>query len=605
MSAIDAAALPTFVRGGADMIDGPRPAGAEVDEVTLLGRISLMYEEAKIARSKWDTTWKKSWNFYIGKQWGPRPKWKASPVENFVFSKIETMLPILTDNRPRIHVLPREADYSEYAESMQRLMGYLWDQLNMDEIVVQVTKNTLIFGKGFYYSYWDPDKKEVAVESVDPQNIFVDKDATCIDDCRYLIHVARMSKAQILSHWPDAEGKFLPGARTVPDPMPKAGLDMDDDQWTFPAAGNAYDDPGAVPGTVPWMKADLSAVSSEDEMVQVLQVWIRDPSVLTEPLQGTEGQTLKDRTGKELGVEKKKFPGGRHVIVAGNRVIHDKANPFEHGMLPYVEQDCHKVPGQFWCISAVQNLISPQMELNKTVGQIIDNKNLMGNNQWVVDKRSGIKPHQITAKPGLVIEKNPGSEVERIEAKALPSYIINFVDHAMLVIDRISGVSDVTEGRKPTGITAGIAIESLQEAQQTRLRLLVRNLENAVKREGEQWVGLAQQFYEGTRPIRTVNRDTGVFDFDELPPEALKGNWEIIIAAGSTLPRSREVRQSQAIELFQLGIFDEEEVLTWIDHPGRDKLIARINDAKRQKENMAMQGIDMDRAMQGQPGLVA
>ncbi len=602
MSAIDASTLPGFIRGGIHGEGLPDPPKTD-DELAMLNRVHIMYEESKRHRSKWDAAWKKSWNFYVGKQWGQRAKWKASPIENYIFSKVETMLPILTDNRPRIHVLPREADYQEYAESMQRLVGYLWDRLNMDEIVVQVTKNVLIFGKGFYYTYWDPIEKEIAVENVDPQNIFVDKDATCINDCRYLIHVARMSKARILAQWPKAEGKFSPGARTVPDPVNKGGMSLEDEQWSWPA-GNAYDAPGSVPGSVPWMKSDLTSISSEDEMVQVLQVWIRDPSVLTEPLRGSGGKALKDKSGRELAAQFKKYPGGRHVIVAGNRVIHDDKNPYEHGFLPYVEQDCHKVPGEFWCISAVQNLISPQMELNKTLGQIIDNKNLMGNNQWVVDKRSGIKPHQINAKPGLVIEKNPGSEVERIEAKSLPSYIINFVDHAMLAMDRISGVSDITEGRKPTGITAGIAIESLQEAAQTRLRLLVRNLENAVKREGDQWMGLAQQFYKVGRMIRVTDPATGEFKFEDLNPDAIKARWELIIAAGSTLPRSREVRQAQAMELFAAKIFDEEEVLNWIDHPGRDKLVARLKAANTQRQDMAMAGVDLDKAMSGQGGVI-
>lgn len=592
---------PGFSVPGASISAPPKKPQSD-EERQIIAALLTLYDEARNHRSDWDRVWKKAWEFYVGKQWPLIPSWKADPVENFIHSKVETILPIMTDNRPTIHTLPREAKYQEYAKHLQSLFRYLWDRLGMDDVVLEVTKNTLIFGKGFYYSYWDYETAEIACVSVDPQNIYVDPLAKKVSDARYLIHVDRMSKWDILNMWPDAAGKFQTGAQTVPDPATKS-IHPPGDMYTSVHVGQAYADPSIPTGsTVEWVRSGLQGFGTpEDETVQVLQYWIRDPSLTTEPLLDSKGKSVRDSKGNELFVEKRKYPGGRHIVVAGDRIIHDAANPFLHGEFPYVEQDCHRIPGEFWGISAVQHLLPIQRELNKTLGQLIDNRNLMGNNMWSVTSNSGITSGQIVSKPGLVIIRNPGSEVLPIQAPALPNYVPQLLDHAMLAMDRVSGVSDVTEGRKPTGITAGIAIESLQEAGQTRLRALVRNLENAIQRTGQQWVGICQQFYDSARTVRVTDNDTGQYYFETVTPDMIQAQWEIDVVAGSTLPRSREVRQGQAVELFQLGVFDAQALLEWIQHPGADEILARMKQQQqKQMEMMAMMG-QMGQAFGGGP----
>ena len=116
---------------------------------------------------------------------------------------------------------------------------------------------------------------------------------------------------------------------------------------------------------------------------------------------------------------------------------------------------------------------------------------LVGDGIWIVSKDSGITAEMITAKPGLVVEKNhPAAVVERVPGTPLPNYIPNQGDTIRQALDNVSGIFDVTQGRKPSGITAGVAIEQLQEAAQTRLRLLVRNLEDSIRNLGEQKLAL-------------------------------------------------------------------------------------------------------------------
>lgn len=575
------------------------PATSE-KEINTVQMVLQMYEAAKQDRERWDPFWRENWNFFIGKHYKPRAKWKSSPKENFVLSKTRVMLAMLTDNRPRISVLPATEEYAQYADQMNAAVNALWDRIKMRRRLGMTTLNGLLFGTGFFYNYWDPDKEEICTEALDTQCVFRSPRSTCVQDARYLIHVGEMSPQEILARWPEAEGKFGPGTRTVGAPDHKDGGVLGlDDAVPYHGTGPAYDYGQGAIATVPWSRSELYEKTDQDQLVEVLQCWVRDHTFTYKPYMIDGIHAKDDESGEYLYEQRQKYPGGRLIIIAGGRVLHDGPNPYKHGRFPYAELFINQLPGEGSGLGAVQNLVPIQKELNKTLGQIIDNKNLMGHGQWKADSRAGVKAKLIRAIPGLVIKYRFGGNLEKLETKPLPNYIVQFVEHCMLALDRVSGVSDVTEGRKPTGITAGIAIESLQEAAQAVMRLDVGNLEDALQETGEQWIGLMQQYYEGGRVVRVTDPQTHQYTFYRLTDEAIRGQWELMVAPGSTLPRSREARFGQALQAYQAQLFDRVEALKFMDHPGRDEALRRLQAADERQIQLAAQGVDLQKAMGG------
>ena len=560
-------------------------------ERDLVSRLLEYYEEARAFKEKWSGPWQTVFEFYMGDQWGYRPDWKASPVSNFIFSKTENLLAFMTNNRPRVQILPNDPTYQQYADLRQKSIDYLWSRLNMDRKVYSSSKNAILYSKGIYKVCYDNDEKEVSVETCDPQNIFVDPLATNTWDARILVEVTTMPYAELELKYPGSVGKVEPGTMTVDDPDPRRQHTVGQANPLMEAVRNLQQTGGQATGPV--VPAVYSAFSIEEmEEVQVLSFWVRDPTQVVGYLMDEAG-IIMDDFGKPIPKMGPKYPGGRNIVLCGGRIIHDEANPYIHGRFPYIDQDCHPMPGNFWGTSPIHHVISPQMEYNKTCGQFIDSKNLEGMPQVLVPTICGVKTDMTTGEPGLQIEYVPGpngEKPERIPGVPASAVFLQFLDVLRRDIDAITGVSDVTEGRKPSGIQAGVAIEQLQESASVRLSGIVRPLEDSIRRIGEIMLALQQQYYTEARWVRVTDPNTGMFSFFEMTPEMINGQWDVEVVAGSTLPRSREARQNLALSLYQVQppIVDRDWVLDYIEAPGKEAVKMRMRMVDQMQAQLAM-----------------
>jgi hypothetical protein len=185
--------------------------------------------------------------------------------------------------------------------------------------------------------------------------------------------------------------------------------------------------------------------------------------------------------------------------------------------------------------------------------------------------------------------------------------------------DAISGIFDVTQGRRPVGIEAASAITELQEAAQTRLRLKVRNMEVALERMGELIVGLVQEFYTEERTIRLVGTNLAKPQFVTINQNVLGddgsvkrindvsvGKYDVEIGVGSTMPINKTRRYAEMMEMYKNGIVDGQAVLenSTLSPEEQNRAMMRM----QQKQEMLQQaqaqqsmGGDPNSAPAGQP----
>ncbi len=266
-------------------------------------------------------------------------------------------------------------------------------------------------------------------------------------------------------------------------------------------------------------------------------------------------------------------------------------------------------------MSEVEQLKSPQRIFNKLISFTLDVLTLMGNPIWVVDTSSGVDVENLFNRPGLIIEKEPNSEVRREEGVQLQPYVLQMIDRMKQWFDDISGNSEPSRGIASGGVTAASAIEALQSAANTRLRQKSRNLDAFMQNFGQMYLSRVFQYYNAPRIFRITNNqsvtqyfkfhvdkdvegnkiarvskykqgDDGQYYLDPENQYSLQGRFDVKISTGSSLPFEKSRIEQQTFNLYDRKIIDEEEVLKNLKYPNAEQVIKRMADKAAQMAAM-------------------
>lgn len=566
----------------------------------VLSLVRKCFESAKNARKEFDQDWDKYKDFYNGKQWDTkRASYKASPNMNIVRSVVQTELPILTDTDPQFTVSPMEPMDYQFSEVVNKLVDVWWQRRQMRNTLIDSIWDALVVSTGILKTTWNEDIEgvgDVLTKRVDPKNIYVPDGALDFDkECGYVIEEIWMPTNELRMKFPEY-AKKLSGT---------AGSTETDKALQTRTYSGAITLQSPTDRDVGVGFDKESGGISQYKKTRIWECWLDDDTLV---------EYSYDDNGEQKQGQKKKYPRGRLITVAPDAklVLQDVENPYIDGRKPYVRVALTTVPGQFWAEGDVGPLLEAQKLLNKTSATIVNWMNVMSNNVWLLDSNSGVSPNQITNQVGLVLVKNPNSTVTRLDAPNCPSDLFEFYNLLMSLIDQQSGIHDVTQGRKPTGITAAEAINQLQEAAQTRIRIKERMLQTSLVQLGYQVVSRMLQYYTLPRVVKVsgqqewpeffeffTNQDEeGNFvantrkylfqpedkeyvpagDWSQTQPS--RGEFDITVQAGTALPFAKSQRSSLAFRLFEGQAIDQEALLKAVEFPDYEEIMTRMTQAQ-------------------------
>jgi len=537
------------------------------------------YQKAKKYKKNYDKDWDRWYKFYAGAHWDmTRPDWKSTPVVIFIWSTIETIIPIMTDSSPQWMIAPSEPANAETAEVIADIMKRIWVKNDMDLKLPIILRNAMKYGTGFAKVWWkqpetDKELGDVEVSIVDPRHIFPSPGAIELDDAAYVVYAANVPINYVERMYPDAKGKLIGGIWEEDLTVSKTITSQTGGYGTavigpVQSATNISDGTGSNSSTS-WASGEQAhrAIEDRSKLCTILECWHR-----------------KD--------------GRAWLTVCANGIpLRHAESPFEHNMFPFVKFVDYAIASSFWGMGEIQQLERLQDFINKRRGQTQDILRLTASPPLVADANSGINPKAMTTRPGSIIYKNPGTQVQWLVPPQLPSALFEVQALDKQDFDSVSGILDVTQGRRPKGIEAASAINELQEAAQTRLRLKVRNLEGSLRKLGKLAVALVQEFYDDERVIRIVGVNPQKPDFVVINQEIVDqegnavrindvsvGEYDIEIGVGSTLPVNKTKLYQEVLQLYQLGIVDAQCVLenSSLSPTAQAKVLQRLQQMQQQ-----------------------
>lgn len=584
-----------------------------------LAMIKSWYGIAQTARKKHIEDWDMYEKAYKGQTWktkGEGSPGNPQPEMNIIRATIQTILPILTDAIPGFQPLPKRPEDVDFVNMLGDQVTSIWERQEMPIKIVEFLQDSQIYDVGVLKVTWNPELEDglgdVDITIKDPRNILVNPEASGFTrnrNCKYVIERIWKTVGEWKTDFPKMADKIVADGEKREDDKLKGAVG-DGTQYLVSPVDQDKNKDQSVPG---------GTNMNDNKVLEGWEVWYEDNTV-EEYIQG------QDEKGKDIKGLKKKFPNGHltTVLPAQNLILQTKENPYEGtDFNPYVRGIDNIQSRCFYGEGEISALMDTQKLLNKTVQQIIKIIRLMGNPVWICDKNCGVNWKALTNAVGMIIGKEPGTEVRRDFPPGVNASMFEFLNYLQRWADVVSGVQDVTQGRKPTGITAAEAIETLQEAAQTRIRLKERFLNTALAHLGRKAVSLILQYYRGTRyqrvsgedaehpkfvtfsiepdlvmdeegqaeEILNIRRQAKVWSpeagtYENMPIEeaqAAFGVYDVEIASGTALPFQKAERSRLALRLFENGAIDQEALLEVLDWQDREKILERMKQAAQEQ----------------------
>ena len=521
------------------------------------------FKQSYVAKAPLMKKWQEYMSAYEGTYFKneSRPDYKSNQVSNLVFSTIEAIRPIMTDNNPKFIAVPTSPEGQEFSTDVQMALDFEWEREKLATKLPAQLIPMLVYGTAVWFVQWNGKEGEygnINIKPIDPFNIFPDPLAENIDNSEYIVYATYKNANQLKQMFPN-KASAIEGSRINMSEL-VANRDENDSQ--------------------------------EENQVLVLEMWCRDWTTMDENVK--DEQVLK-------------YPKGRVITCLPELgiILDDKKNPYKDGKFPFVLMKNYDVPFKFWGVGEVEQILSPQIYINELTNQIIDNAKSTANMQWIIDKNSGIGQGKLTNRPGLVIRKNPGSEVRRDTPPPMPTYVRETIDVMKADIQDISGVLDSLKGEKQTGVVAASAILALQEASQSRIRLKIKIMESNLSELANMVYSRMQQFWKLDRWVRITDIEGNPL-FREIGQRVLQNDYDLKVQAGSTMPVNKNAMMDLMIRLAQtnaedgLPVVDRKAILEYLPVGDKKAITERFSELQAKQEQQQLEQQQAEQQLQQQ-----
>jgi len=582
------------------------------DEKKILRLVDNLYSKAKKYRKRYDARWIDWYKMYRGRQWKEvRPSYRSSEVLNLIFDTIESQVPILTDSRPKVEFMSTLPQQTELADILNKVLENDWEHNNWDLTLVEVLKDGKIYCSGLAYVGFNSKANmglgSIEFESSDSFYEFPDPNARDVNGKRtkYWIEAIPTDIVELKKEYPD-KAQFI--AADIIDFSQADKADIYQVMFKSPTDSKLIIEGPSGYDTIAKNQAlKITLYSKDDDFEEEEKIELNDD--------GTPKLDENNEPKKKF-IQKLKYPNGRKIVVAGGVLLDDGEFDFEDGLFPYAKYTNYILPREFWGMGEVEQLDNPQKSINKILAHILDTMALMSNPIWKVGSPANIDTDNLFNKPGLVVEADDVTQIVREPGVDLPPFVMALLDRYKQFFGSISGSTDLSKGVEPTDVTANSAIQSLQQAAQTRLRLQARNLEAFLVEFGKLYLSRVFQFYSVPRLIRVSGNPNAekyfYFHVEKLESQDENGNpitkriahinengqakqieiiadFDVRVSMTSGLPFVKDANEEKSFKLFELGVIDDEELLKNLDYPNYEMVLQRVNQKKQAMQQMQMQ----------------
>jgi len=506
------------------------------------------FQESNNALKDRRDKWKNHYSYWCNTKLSEkRPYFKSTTRVNYCWITTQVKVPIVMASNPTVAFVPfiKDPPHEENARKLSKIVGqYLYNKLNLRRKMIDAILNSQIYDAGFWKIGFNPNMPagkatgEVFVTAIDPFKIFPDPLATSFDNARYVGHVEIYPVSTMQGQYPEFKD-YIHADPSISE------IIYEDRKWQD-------------------RRPRVTVLSDETkigiERAYKTEWWISskecDPGI-----KGEDGQP--------------KYSNGRVITLINDKIIvDDRPYPYKHGNPPYVKFESNVVPNEFWSMGDIEQIIPLQDTLNHRVQQLEDIANKTANLGWTVHPKAGKKAIDNLKKFGMkcgLLKIMPPDMIKPDEVIQAPQYLFEEVKQLVILIERVTGISDVMQGRGDVRQRTARGIERLFEAGSARIGLSIKLFEDSFKDAAYQIGSLVRQYYTEDREINITGGSEVLQESFVIKPENLEEEMEVSIDSAAALPKDKQSRAELVFTLLKNHIFE----IAMADDP-KMKMIGKI-----------------------------
>lgn len=510
-----------------------------------------------------DVQMRNSMAFVLGHQWSvwdrssgrfetPRPRSNDPnpPVRitaNKIGAIVERSIAKLTKAAPMPQARPVSDgdDDKDTARVATRLLEHELDRLQWDSFLTEFYFWPVTLGYSYIHVFWDPDsgpdvgevdnkpvkRGEIKLEKVPAFELAVDPSAKTMEDALWADRKTSWSKEAVWNKW----GVQPEGA--------ESGRSLADDVYAL--------------GTTDMNFGAGQRNKDNSEYVYVHQFWMK-------PCRAA--------------------PKGLVITYCGNTVLEKKETfPYDHAMLPFIQADLLPGLGTREGRTWVNDLIPLQIDYNDARSREATIRRLL--TPKILAPSGSIDPQRVSARVEIIPYAPTGEKPSMMIPDS--GWLAQFeegMNRADLEMGDRAGQSDASAGRAHASQPAA-SILALQEADDTKLAISIKQLNAFIEKTGWQILRLIKQFWTEDRTVRTWSDQDGALEMYHYSNADVAEQLDVHISSESGVPRSQASRAQLALDLNARGIppfTDPIMLMKFIDMPGADLIMDALNIDTRQ-----------------------
>jgi hypothetical protein len=280
--------------------------------------------------------------------------------------------------------------------------------------------------------------------------------------------------------------------------------------------------------------------------------------------------------------------GVRVITTCDNKILRNELTtfrrlPFE---LYFPDININEIYGEGW----VKNLVPLNKALNYLERSVLEYNILFSKGKYKTDANSGIKI--INNKNGQILRHKPGHDITQMDMKPMSSTPFNQIKQIIDYMQNIGAAHEAFMGKAPTGVTAGIAFETLVANAYTNIIDLIDNLADTLARLGTDILDLGYEHQLISKPFRTEGGDAYSVvsgQAEDVPEDAIEipKNPEVKVKISSGLAHTKEGKREILTMLRGGGDVSRKTLLQNFDIDPEEEE-TRLNEEKMEEMQLQM-----------------